>query len=57
MSKIYISGPITGTADYIQRFAKAEDELTKQGFSVINPSKVNAQMPDDTTYEETIMYE
>ena len=53
MSKrVYISGAITGTTDYLQRFAKAEEELTKQGFSVINPAKVNAQMPDDTTYEE-----
>ena len=53
MSKrVYISGAITGTTDYLQRFAKAEDELTKKGFSVINPAKVNAQMPDDTTYEE-----
>ena len=53
MSKrVYISGAITGTTDYLQRFAKAEEKLTKQGFSVINPSKVNAQMPDDTTYEE-----
>lgn len=53
MSKrVYISGAITGTTDYLQRFAKAEEKLTKQGFSVINPAKVNAQMPDDTTYEE-----
>ena len=50
--RVYISGAITGTTDYIQRFAKAEEELTKQGFSVINPAKVNAQMPDDTTYAE-----
>lgn len=50
--RVYISGAITGTTDYLQRFAKAEEELTKQGFSVINPAKVNAQMPGDTTYEE-----
>ena len=52
MSKIYISGPITGTTDYMDRFCKAENELKEKGFSVINPAKVNAQMPDDTTYEE-----
>lgn len=50
--RVYISGAITGTTDYLQRFAKAEEELTQQGYSVINPAKVNAQMPDDTTYEE-----
>ena len=50
--KIYISGAITGTNDYMERFAKAEKELTEQGYSVVNPAKVNAQLPEDTTYEE-----
>ena len=50
--KIYISGAITGTNDYMERFAMAEKELTEQGYSVINPAKVNAQLPEDTTYEE-----
>lgn len=50
--KIYISGAITGTDDYMERFAKAEKELTEKGYSVVNPAKVNAQLPEDTTYEE-----
>ena len=50
--KIYISGAITGTDDYMERFAKAENELAEQGYSVVNPAKVNAQLPEDTTYEE-----
>lgn len=50
--KIYISGAITGTDDYMERFAKAEKELTEQGYSVVNPAKVNAQLPEDTTHEE-----
>lgn len=50
--KKYISGAITGTDDYMERFAKAEKELTEQGYSVVNPAKVNAQLPEDTTYEE-----
>ena len=50
--KIYISGAITGTDDYMERFAKTEKELTEQGYSVINPAKVNAQLPEDTSYEE-----
>ena len=50
--KIYISGAITGTDDYMERFAKAEIELTEQGYSVVNPAKVNAQLPEDTGYEE-----
>ena len=50
--KIYISGAITGTDDYRERFAKAEKELTDKGWSVVNPAKVNAQLPEDTSYEE-----
>ena len=50
--KVYISGAITGTDDYMERFAKAEKELTGQGYSVVNPAKVNAQLPEDTSYEE-----
>lgn len=34
---IYISGPITGTADYIRRFTEAENTLLKMGYSPINP--------------------
>ena len=50
--KIYISGAITGTDDFMERFAKAENELTEKGYSVVNPARVNAQLPEDTTYEE-----
>lgn len=52
--RIYISGQISNLekSDYMERFAKAEKELTEQGYSVVNPAKVNAQLPEDTTYEE-----
>ena len=50
--KIYISGAISNTDDYMERFAKAEKELTEQGYSVVNPASVNAQLPEDTSYEE-----
>ena len=50
--KVYISGAITGTDDYIERFANAEKELTENGYSSINPAKVNAQLPEDTSYDE-----
>ncbi|MCD7724909.1 MAG: DUF4406 domain-containing protein [Clostridiales bacterium] len=52
MKKIYISGAITGTDDYMERFEAAEKALTEQGYIVINPAKINAQMPKETTYEE-----
>ena len=50
MLKIYISGKITGTTDYIQRFESAEKALSK--YIVINPAKVNAQLPKETVWEE-----
>ena len=50
--KIYISGKITGTTDYMERFAAVEDRLTEQGHSVINPARVNGCLPPDTTYEQ-----
>ena len=50
--KIYISGAISNTDDYMERFAKAEKELTENGYSAVNPAKVNAQLPEDTSYEE-----
>jgi hypothetical protein len=51
--RIYISGAITGTVNYMERFEAAEKELTEQGYTVINPAKVNAQLPaGSTTYED-----
>ena len=50
--KIYISGAISNTDNYMERFAKAEKGLTENGYSAINPAKVNAQLPEDTSYEE-----
>lgn len=52
MKRIYISGAITGTTDYMERFAAAEQKLTAEGYSVVNPAKVNAMMPEDMTWEE-----
>lgn len=50
--KAYISGPITGTTDYMKRFKEAEEELRNEGYSAVNPAKVNAELPEDTTYQE-----
>lgn len=43
---VYLSGPITGTDDYMERFARAEERLTKRGYAVINPARVCAQLPE-----------
>lgn len=50
--KVYISGAITGTSDYMARFAAAEKHLTSMGHKVFNPARINSQLPDGTSYEE-----
>lgn len=35
----YISGKITGTKDFYQRFNAAEEKLLRQGYTPINPVK------------------
>lgn len=47
-ARVYISGPITGTDDYMERFEVAERYIKSLGFEVVNPAKVNAQMPELT---------
>lgn len=49
--RIYISGAITGTSDYLQRFQDAE-ELFKDNFEVINPTKIEGAMPSDASHKE-----
>lgn len=48
---IYISGKVTGTDDYRERFAKAESRLKLQGYRVINPVKKTARFPKGTSWE------
>lgn len=50
--RVYISGGITGVPDYKRRFARAERHLKKQGFSVINPAKMDDVLPEDCEYED-----
>ena len=50
---IYISGKISNRPkeEYMKQFADAEKKLTEQGYTVINPAKVNAEMPESTSYQ------
>ncbi len=50
--KIYISGKISGTDDYMEKFQEAEEHLLAEGYKVFNPARINSMMPDGTTYEE-----
>ena len=49
---LYISGKITGTTDYMERFSKAQAELEEKGYSVINPAAVNSMLPKNTTWKQ-----
>ena len=37
MKTVYLSGKITGSDDYKERFGEAERELRQSGYEVINP--------------------
>ena len=50
--KIYISGPITGTVGYMERFQEIEKKMEAAGIVAINPAKVNGQLPDILTHAE-----
>jgi hypothetical protein len=49
--RIFISGPITGTKDYLERFAAAERELSRRGYKPLNPAKVLAVVPFELSWE------
>ena len=50
--KIFISGPVSGTTDYMERFGNAQKYLESLGHSVINPVLVTSNLPEDTTQKE-----
>ena len=37
MKKCYIAGAVTGTTDFKQRFADAEQDVTRMGMIAVNP--------------------
>ena len=51
MTRIYISGGITGVTNYKENFARAEKKLKELGFEVINPVAIEQALPN-LTYEE-----
>lgn len=52
MSRIYISGPITGVENYIEIFLKKQLELEKLGNEVVNPALLYLIMPNSSTWQE-----
>jgi hypothetical protein len=49
--KVYLSGPITGTNDFMDRFASAEKILVKIGCEVVNPAEINSHLPEGTAWQ------
>ena len=45
MKRLYISGKITGTTDYMERFKAAEDKLSRD-WDIINPATVSSTLPE-----------
>lgn len=42
--KIYIAGKITGDPKYFEKFWRAETELKKQGYVILNPALLPEKM-------------
>lgn len=43
MKRCYLSGAITGTTDYKERFSKYADKLRQSGYVVFNPAAANLE--------------
>lgn len=53
MSRVYISGPITGVDDYLIKFEKAKRFLITRGyFDIVNPAQVCVYLPASFTHSE-----
>lgn len=50
--RIYVSGGITGTTDYKERFSQGALEASKLATAVIDPSKLDFVMPEGCSHEE-----
>lgn len=51
---IYISGKITGTTDFLDRFAKAEEYLKDKypNTPIVNPAKLSMIMPAGSVWDD-----
>ena len=58
---IYVSGKITGTSDYTDRFSAAEDRLIAEGYEVLNPVRTGKWLerylePEKPTWVQYMKY-
>ena len=59
---IYISGKITGTSDYADRFSAVEDKLIAEGYEVLNPVREGKWLehclePEKPTWAQYMKYD
>lgn len=50
--RIYISGKVSGTDDYVERFRSAEMILEERGMDVVNPVTMCSSLPTNLTHAE-----
>ncbi len=50
--RIYISGPITGTDDYYERFMNAKMEIKESGNEAINPAPLGYVLPESSSHAD-----
>ena len=55
MSRIFISGPITGVPNYLDIFNKAAAILAGEGYRVINPANMVTVMDNQATWADYMM--
>ena len=48
--KVYISGPMNGQCNYLERFGAAEELLREAGYDVVNPSEDSDLKPNMDNY-------
>lgn len=54
-ARIYLSGPITGSNDYIERFLAVEQKTKRPWNDVVNPAKIDKMLPELTHQEYMIV--
>lgn len=50
---VYISGKITGTKDYLNRFHMAQNSLERSGHTVVNPAEIGTALDRMVPFEMT----
>lgn len=52
MSRVYLSGPITGIEGYKRKFEGWKDQLVACGYDVVNPAELTSVIGESFSYME-----